>query len=173
MDDETTELSSEEITDENDILSRIKRAVKGWFKRIKECESSIPHLPRNEYDILFTLFNKTNPLALGRECVIENLEKTSESICQGHRDLDTLAQKFRGYDERTRRIEAAYNIALRQEQDYRNNLLRYSSSLEREARRTKLGNYVEGELEALADAFRYESELSCRSRYYDSRSRRN
>ena len=163
---------SEKITDDPDtILGKVGQALKNAFKSIKDCESSVPNLPRSNYDLLFSFVGKVNPGAKLRECVIQRAEQASEVLCQGQRDLDTLLAKYRGYDERERRIEYAYQSSLRSEREFRNNLLEYADRMRDLADRTNK-DYLKEEYNALADALYFEADLTCRSRYYDSRSSR-
>ena len=163
---------TETITDDPDtILGKIGESLKGFFKSIKNCESSVPHLPRSNYDLFFSFVGKVNPGAQLRECMIQRTEEASEVLCQGQRDLDTLLAKYRGYDERERRIEHAYQSALRSEREFRNNLLEYADKMRDLADRTSK-DYFKEEYNALADALYLEAGLTCRSRYYDSRSSR-
>ena len=67
---------TESITDDPDtILGKIGETLKGFFKNIKNCESSVPNLPRSNYDLLFSFVGKTNPGAQLRECVIQRAEQ--------------------------------------------------------------------------------------------------
>ena len=167
------ETDTETITDDPDtILGKIGETLKGFFKNIKDCESSVPHLPRSNYDLFFSFIGKVNPGAQLRECMVQRTEEASEVLCQGQRDLDTLLAKYRGYDERERRIEHAYQSALRSEREFRNNLLEYADKMRDQADRTSK-DYFKEEYNALADALYLEADLTCRSRYYDSRSRRD
>ena len=72
------------------IEGKVEQSLKGFFENIKDCESSVPLLPRNNNDLLFSFVGRVNPGAQLRECVIQRIEKASEVLCQNQRDLDAL-----------------------------------------------------------------------------------
>ena len=93
----------------SDTVGGVGKLLKNVNNYLKNCQSDIPNIPRNEMDVVFGALglSNMNKFAQARECLEQRLQEVTKKICQAKEDVYTQSQKYRNYDQRFERTQTA------------------------------------------------------------------
>ena len=170
--DISDEDSEEEISD---TVNGVVGALRNVNNFLKNCQSDIPNVPRNEMDVVLGAFGLggINKFAQARECLEQRLQEITKRICQAKEDIYTQSQKYRNYDQRYERTQTAIDriedLHLRHQEWLLDQADRFHARADAKSSNSLLGQ----EWRAYAEIFESESYISCQNNRYDRYSGRS